>query len=37
MVSHLAQDGTPISHDRVRKLRRPMGLRAIYEKLVTTS
>lgn len=37
MVSHLAQDGITISHDRVHKFRRPMGLRAIHQKPHTTS
>jgi putative transposase len=36
MVGYLARDGIPISHDRLRKLMRRMGLRAIYQKPRTT-
>ena len=36
MVGYLARDGIPISRDRVRKLMRRMGLRAIYQKPRTT-
>ncbi|WP_231598251.1 IS3 family transposase [Synechococcus sp. CBW1002] len=36
MVDYLAQDGIPISRDRVRNLMRRMGLRAIYQKPRTT-
>ena len=32
MVDYLAQDGIPISRERVRNLMRRMGLRAIYQK-----
>ena len=32
MVDHLAREGIPSSHDRVRNLMRRMGLRAIYQK-----
>jgi len=36
MVGYLARDGIPISRDRVRNLRRRMGLRAVYQKPRTT-
>ena len=36
MVDYLAEDGIPISRDRVRNLMRRMGLRAIYQKPRTT-
>jgi putative transposase len=36
MVAYLAREGIPISRDRVRKLMRRMGLRAIYQKPRTT-
>ena len=36
MVDYLAQEGIPISRDRVRNLMRCMGLRAIYQKPRTT-
>jgi len=36
MVYYLAQEGIPISRDRVRNLMRRMGLRAIYQKPRTT-
>ena len=36
MVEVLAREGIPISRDRVRKLIRRMGLRAIYQKPRTT-
>ncbi len=32
MVAYLAREGIPISRDRVRNLRRRMGIRAIYQK-----
>lgn len=37
MVSYLALGVIPISHDRVHKFRRPMGLRAIHQKPHTIS
>lgn len=36
MVEYLAREGIPISRDRVRKLMRHMGLRAVYQKPRTT-
>ena len=36
MVEYLAREGIPISRDRVRKLMRRMGLRAIYQQPRTT-
>jgi len=36
MVDYLAREGIPISRDRVRKLMRRMGLRAIYQQPRTT-
>ena len=36
VVTYLAGEGIPISHDRVRNLMRRMGLRAIYQKPCTT-
>jgi putative transposase len=36
MAAYLAREGIPISRDRVRKLIRCMGLRAIYQKPRTT-
>ena len=35
MVDYLARGGIPISRDRVRNLKRRMGLRAIYKKPLT--
>ncbi len=36
MVQYLAREETPISRDRVRNLMRRMGLRANYQKPLTT-